>query len=195
MASVIPDIPNIKVLYMQNSDEFRKSTAFNSGAIYASGDVLCFWDVDVLIRDSFIKIAYDLIKDGAADHIYPFNGTFVDVQKDLFPDFLDQYNFDYIEKLWTNKHESLHFASGDSPGGCTMISKEAFNRMGGYDDRFIGWGFEDTDFLYRSRKVNKISNIKLDYAVCWHLHHENAKRLENPHYLNNLMIFNHNASR
>jgi predicted glycosyltransferase involved in capsule biosynthesis len=185
----------IKYLFLQNDDEFKKSEAFNGAAALASGEILCFWDVDVLIHDSYIKIACELINDGGADHVYPFNGTFVDIQKDLFQDFLTRYNFEYINELWKAGHPSLHFASDSSPGGCTMISKDAFYRMGGYDNRFIGWGFEDTDFLYRSRKVNRVSYIQSKDAICWHLHHENAKRTENPHYNNNLMIFNQNAAR
>lgn len=187
-------VGGVKPIFLENHDEFRKSLSFNEAAKRATGNIFCFWDVDVLIRSGYIRIAYELIKDGAADHVYPFNGTFVDVQKDLFHDFLTRYNFEHIEKLWELKHPSLHFASGESPGGCTMISREAFERMGGYDDRFIGWGFEDTDFLYRSRKVNKVSYLEGKNAICWHLNHENAKRLENPHYHNNLLIFNQNAS-
>lgn len=186
---------SVKVLFLQNADEFKKSLAFNQAVGYSRENILCFWDVDVLIHSSYIKAACELINDGRADHVYPFNGTFVDIQKDLFQDFLTRYNFEYITELWESGHPSLHFASDSSPGGCTMISKDAFNRMGGYDDRFIGWGFEDTDFLYRSRKVNRVSYIQSKDAICWHLHHENAKRTENPHYNNNLMIFNQNAAR
>lgn len=196
MLSVIPDEDNINVVFLKNDDEFRKSLAFNEAADQADTNVLCFWDVDVLIDKRFIYYSYYMIETWKdADHVYPFNGTFIDVQKDLFQDFLTRYNFSHVNKLWEHKHPSLHFASGTSPGGCTMISREAFDRMEGYDSRFIGWGFEDTDFLYRSRKVNRVSYLEDKDAICWHLHHENAKRTENPHYMNNLRIFNENASR
>lgn len=193
------DLPVETVMFCENYDEFKKSYCFNSAVDALTNNwthnvsVFCFWDVDVLIDEKFVIDAYLQIKDGIQDHVYPFNGTFIDVQHDLFQDFLTRYNFEHINKLWKAKHPSLHFASGESPGGCTMISKEAFDRMGGYDSRFIGWGFEDTDFLYRSRKVNRVSYLTDEEAICWHLHHENAKRLENPHYHNNLRIFNQNA--
>lgn len=187
-------VGGVKPVFLENHDEFRKALSFNVAAERAKGQVLCFWDVDVLINKKYVIEAYEKIVSGQSDHVYPFNGTFVDVQKDLFQDFLTRYNFEHIEKLWKHKHPSLHFASGESPGGCTMISREAFDRMKGYDERFIGWGFEDTDFLYRSRKVNRVAYLENENAICWHLHHENAKRMENPHYHNNLLIFNHNAS-
>lgn len=185
---------NVKASFIENHGEFRKSQAYNVGAEATQAPVLCFWDVDVLIDERFIHKAYTAIVEGHSDHVYPFNGTFVDVQKDLFSDFLTRYNFSHVEKLWNAKHPSLHFASSESPGGCTMIGRGAFVKMGGYDDRFIGWGFEDTDFLYRSRKVNRVAYLQDENAICWHLHHDNAKRMENPHYHENLRIFNHNAA-
>lgn len=188
-------IGNVKPVFLENDDEFRKSLSFNQAVGFSSGKVLCFWDVDILIDKKYIIEAYNKIKSNELDHVYPFNGTFIDVQHDLFNDFLTRYNFEYLLKLWKLKHPSLHFASGESPGGCTIISREAFKKIGGYDDRFIGWGFEDTDFLYRSRKVNRVEHLTDEDAICWHLHHQNAKRMENPHYHNNLRIFNQNASR
>lgn len=174
-----------------NYDEFKKAYSYNYAAKHSPGDILCFWDVDVLIRPEFIVTAYNEIKNGTASHIYPFNGTFIDVQKSIF-DRATKYDFDYLEWHWKEKTDAVQFASGESPGGCNLISREAFERMGGYDERFIGWGFEDTDYFYRSQKVNTVARLMMPDAICWHLHHDQAIRTENPHYENNLRIFNAN---
>lgn len=182
----------VNLLICENHDEFKKTYCFNSAAAVAVHDIFCFWDVDIIISEKYIRKAYEYILNGTHNHVYPFNGTFIDLQKDVFDPYVLNYDFDGLEKLWQEKHPSLHLASSESPGGCNLISKQAFEKMGGYDVRFIGWGFEDTDFLYRSRKLNSVIYLQESEAICWHMHHDNAIRTENPYYNYNLLIFNQN---
>lgn len=191
---IIPICKNngIKLLLCKNVDEFKKSYCFNYATSVAVHDILCFWDVDIIISQKYIRKAYEYILNGTYDHVYPFNGIFIDIQKDMFNPYVLNYDFEGLEKHWTGKHASLHLASSESPGGCNMISKKAFEKIGGYDARFIGWGFEDTDFLYRSKKINSVTYLQESDAICWHIHHDNAIRTENPYYNHNLLIFNQN---
>jgi predicted glycosyltransferase involved in capsule biosynthesis len=184
-------------LFFENHDHFKKSQCFNIGAKYATGEILCFYDVDVLIEGQYLSLAQEQILNGAFDHIYPFTGYFVNIKKSAFEHVLPTYNFDFLlEKLpkydlsWTTDY--LEPASNESPGGCNLISRKAFKKIGGYDERFIGWGYEDTDFLIRSRNSNKVAYLTEKNAICWHLSHDNAIRLENPHYNNNIKVFNEN---
>ena len=183
-----------QLLVCLNNDEFRKAYCYNDAAKEAKGNILCFWDVDVIVDPKFVWESYLKLDRGECDHVYPFNGTFIDVQKLLFP-WLESSHFEMIKGLWREKDEDLHFASGESPGGCNMITREAFEKIGGYDKGFIGWGFEDTDFMQRSKRVNNVFRIMDEDAICWHMHHDQAIRTENPHYTNNLLLYNRNANR
>jgi len=195
---IIPEvINNVKLMFVENDDEFMKSYSFNRGAEHATGSVFAFWDVDVLIDPKYIEKSYNIIVDGLYDHVYPFNGYFVAVEKLTFPKFLPKYDFEFLlgelqDRTLGYHNEYVAIGSNISPGGCNLISRSAFNKIGGYDERFIGWGFEDTDFIQRSRKVNKVIHLDDFDAICWHLHHDNSKRLENPHYQNNIQIYNEN---
>lgn len=177
-----------------NDDEFKKAKCFNDIANRRDERILCFWDVDVIIDPANIKKAYDSILEGKVEHVYPFNGTFIDVNYDKFDELLDQ-EFGNLYNSYLEGDKDLEFASGESPGGCNMITREAFKRICGYDEQFIGWGFEDTDFYHRSLKVNKLGRLTNPKAICWHMHHDQAIRLENPHYENNLKVFNENCRR
>ncbi|MDQ1151259.1 GT2 family glycosyltransferase [Sphingobacterium zeae] len=64
---------------------------------------------------------------------------------------LDQFSY---ELFW-----SLNF-------GC---SKETFNKIGGFDQNYIGYGAEDTDFGFSARK-NSIAHITID-ALAYHQYH------------------------
>jgi len=181
-------------LFLQNDSLFRKSLSFNGAAKIATGRVLAFWDVDVIIDPVFIEESYNKILSNEADHVYPFNGTFIDVQKMTIP-ILKNKEFSKLYEMWLSKHDSLDFASNQSPGGCNLISKDAFWKINGYDDRFIGWGFEDTDFYERSKKANKLIRIENEQAICWHMNHDNAIRMENPYFYQNMQIYNENCSK
>lgn len=172
-------------LWFHNDDQFRKTYAFNVGCAHATGNVLCFYDVDVLIEPKYLKLAQDKILSGEFDHVYPFTGRFMNVKKELFPTFLPEFDFSVVK----NSPEYTEVASNESPGGCNLISKEAFIKMKGYDNDFIGWGFEDTDFYERSKRSNRVQYLDDPDAVCWHLNHDNSIRMENPHYQKNLQKF------
>jgi len=199
--NVLTDIKQLtdNVVYVVNEEEFRKSYCFNRGAETAKGNILCFWDVDILIEPKYIAEAYDkILNQKIYDHIYPFSGVFVDVKKPFFSEFISTFNFKKLNEQLTSQeigfyNGNVHVASNISPGGCTMISREAFNKMGGYDERFIGWGFEDTDFRDRSKKVNRVSYLSEN--VVWHLSHNSPDiddRSKQPHYLNNLNLYKQN---
>lgn len=194
------EYPKVEWGFMRNEDEFKKSSAFNRAAEMATGDVLCFYDVDILIDPVYLEESQNLLMSGKTDHSYPFNGLFVDLQKEAFEDILPIFDFPEMLLALPERHigfsnHSVIVASDSSPGGVNMITREAFQRMNGFDENFIGWGFEDTDFMNRSKRVNRVSRIEHPDAICWHLHHDNAIRTENKHYQSNLQQYVINANR
>lgn len=42
---------------------------------------------------------------------------------------------------------------GPFPGGIFAIRRDAFETMGGWDEKFVGWGHEDISFLYAATKI------------------------------------------
>ena len=181
---IIKDKSNIRLHWLKNDGNFRKSHAFNIGAGMSKCDILCFYDVDVLIQGKFLHIAKTVIQKGEVDHVYPYSGLFIDIAKSHFENFVPSFDFAYLNN---NKDtDGFIVAATNSHGGCNLISKSKFIDMKGFDEQFVGWGFEDTDFHTRSLKSNTVGYIKEDDAVCWHLHHENAIRTESPDYNNNL---------
>lgn len=55
-----------------------------------------------------------------------------------------------------------------------VVSRKTFNSVGGFDENYIGWGFQDLDFFYNKIDLNNLSQkICNNYAV--HLYHTPAK--------------------
>jgi hypothetical protein len=62
-------------------------------------------------------------------------------------------------ELENDKLKNLSF--DDYFGGVTMFPKTAFEKINGYSNLYWGWGFEDDDLLFRSKK----ENLLLDTAM------------------------------
>jgi predicted glycosyltransferase involved in capsule biosynthesis len=69
--------------------------------------------------------------------------------------------------------------------------------MGGFDERFLGWGGEDDAITYRMRRVTA-DLAELEGRTALHLWHERdaMSTFGNPHYPNNLRLIEalHQAS-
>ena len=51
-----------------------------------------------------------------------------------------------------------------------LLTKEAWHKSGGYDERYTGWGSEDSAFLWSLVTMNNKEIHRLD-AVAYHLWH------------------------
>lgn len=186
--------PDIIMFHVENDDEFMKALSFNHGAAKSTGDNLAFWDVDTIIDPEYVWQSVNLVNNSIHDHVFPYNGRFYNVHKDIFDEVLPDFNFKKLLELKKSRPKSIELFSPSSTGGCNIISREAFERMKGYDDRFIGWGYEDTDYHHRSQEAgNRVIHLPDTDAVCWHLQHDNAIRgYDNGHYQRNIDLFQAN---
>ena len=74
-------------------------------------------------------------------------------------------------------------------GGAFLIARTAFARLGGWDERFRGWGGEDDAFSYRLERA-RAPAIELDIRPAVHLAHPRprAATFEQPHYAANCAL-------
>jgi len=190
--NIAKDYPNVKLVFFKNDGIYQRTLCFNKIANISTKEVLCFYDTDTVVRPKYLSASQHVIINGLLDHVYPYNGIFVDVKKKSRSD-LANFDFDKMESLLVSRElgydsDDLNVIHNDSVGGIILISKEAFFKIGGYNSEFVGWGFEDVDFNKRSKISNKVSRIENEDAICWHLQHDNTIRTENPLYSNNIKI-------
>lgn len=86
-------------------------------------------------------------------------------ENNCFEYFLNNYKektIFQVESYWLpkdgNKKKSSPAGTG-SPGLCSFTSKKAFEEIGGYDERYLFWGYEDLDFPNRL--------IEIGYRQVW----------------------------
>lgn len=140
----------------QNNEEkdFCRSNAINNGVKESSGDILILSDADVLLTKTSLKNTIKLLP--KHDFILPF-GYVVKMNPDTSATLLwnDHLNFREMEE---DALEIINIRPGESSygdklaGGMQLITRELFDRVNGYDERFKGWGYEDTAFCWKIQK-------------------------------------------
>lgn len=154
------DHPDIEIWEGHHNDgPFNAARAFNSAAEAAGKwDVAVYLGADMLIDVAQVRAAVG----HAAEHgfsvaysEYRYLGRAI---SDLI---LDGYTGDWSQ--------GVEFTLTNSIGGCGAISWDLWRTIGGYDERFAGWGGEDVAFFHAASTFADDTLI-VDGPI-WHLWH------------------------
>lgn len=90
----------------------------------------------------------------------------------------------------------LHLERYHAGGGLLLVTREAWQTVGGYDESFIGWGYEDSDFNLRLLRHAGWDRVP---GNAWHLYHgreDNKPRPESKaRHRQMLREYSHDISR
>jgi N-terminal domain of galactosyltransferase len=156
---------------------FCKTAAFNDGVRQAHGDIFVLLDADCYMRHETILTAAKNIraarKHGEKLWYIPYRRFYritnlaswyvlTSTANDPF-EFKDPPRPDYIEERQGNSQGHWFGAL------CQIMPREAYEEVGGMDERFAGWGGEDLAFM---RAVDTLwaKHKTLDVQIL-HLHH------------------------
>ncbi len=138
-----------KVLIYDKPERQTIAMARNAGAAAAKGDILVFMDADVTILDinAFFK------KTEAIFHDKPHTVA-VTVYYRVLPEFCTFADAFFFKMLgWNFLISNNLFRLGAAAGEFQMIRKEAFNRVGGFNEKFTA--AEDMDLFRRLSKIGR----------------------------------------
>ena len=130
--------PNDEVCVGTNSDEpFNRSKARNDAFRQATGDVLVVCDSDTILPEKQIRLGASMLLAGAP-WVCPFtryqpldeSETEIILKSPPFMEFKEP----------NRKHANEHRLASR---GVQMLLRSDWEKCGGYDERFIGWGGED----------------------------------------------------
>ncbi|WP_416149882.1 galactosyltransferase-related protein [Salipaludibacillus sp. HK11] len=121
---------------------FSRSQAINHAAKQATNDIFVISDADVIYDPSIIKKSIEILDDHT--WVIPYNKVFYLAKERTNKILLS-------EPSWPVRHRNqgrLIQASKGRPcvGGLNVVSRKQFEYIGGFDERFIGWGYEDNAF-------------------------------------------------
>lgn len=168
-----------------NPGEFNRSAARNQGAMATAGEVLVFVDADSEVPYDQMQRAVSRVG-GFGGWAFPYDSycslTQTGSRKKMTRETLDPTDYAYV------------FPSPETPepsvGGCVVVSREAFDIVGGYDERFIGWGEEDRAFAIALSTL--VGPAFVEPGPLYHLWHPAPEevRFDQPNFMGNRRLCN-----
>ncbi|WP_257286464.1 glycosyltransferase family 2 protein [Endozoicomonas sp. SESOKO1] len=188
----------------QEDDGFRAAAIRNKAAAKAKGEFIIFIDGDTLIRPEFIKNHQRLAMQG-----YFSAGNRVLLTRDFTQQVLSEnlpvaqwqpgaFNAHQINRPWalnTLTLGPLRLLKRNQWKGvktCNLgVWKEDLVAVNGFDESFVGWGYEDSELAIRL--LNKgIKQLDCRFAATvmhlWHKENDRTREKENLEMLNTAII-------
>jgi len=159
--------------YFRNTPPLGRSANRNLGFEKSSGADIIFLDGDMVPDDHYIEamlgnLEPNIVKLGVPRH--PKNMEFGRFEK-----------YQYTRGRYSAEFKDRFLPSRLFTSNSFYISRENYQKMNGFDDKFQGWGGEDIDFGLRLEKLDiKIENVPK--AVTYHHHVRTLKSLAANYY-------------
>jgi hypothetical protein len=138
---------------------YCRSWAFNVGVRQARGAVLVLHDNDMLVPCDYAANVVDYVRQGH---------ELVNLKRFIF--FLDEsHSTDFFsgETALTGR-PPLAIMQNAEGGGSIAITREGFDRIGGMDESFVGWGGEDNEFWERAQTLKVWPYGYMPLVHLWH---------------------------
>ncbi|CAO3363273.1 tetratricopeptide repeat protein [Azospirillum melinis] len=158
----------------------HKAKQINVMAAAAATPVLVVQDTDVLVEPTQYVLAQQAVHDGVA-LACPFNGLFFDVAPDFVPGVERTLAVNQID-LFDPRNEMLY---KNSYGGSVFFARRVFDRLGGFNEKFVSWGWEDFEIYRRLELLGE--RVERTLGPLLHLSHARSANsvTENPWYAHN----------
>jgi cellulose synthase/poly-beta-1,6-N-acetylglucosamine synthase-like glycosyltransferase len=164
--------PWLKVIRTtRNTQRFHKARALNIGLRRVETDYVCMTDADQIFQRNFFGVLFKKLCSVKKPYVrcktyFMNNPRILPKPKEV----MQHYNYllNYAVKY------------GKRPlgeGNCNAVSTEWAQSVRGYDERYIGWGYEDSSFSKRAHKAG-LNMLWIELGVdttMVHLPHERTK--------------------
>jgi N-terminal domain of galactosyltransferase len=180
----IRGIANLRSVFAYNPGPFNKSWGFNVGVRHSTGSLLAFGDADVLCRSFPDAVAAS--RSGVAV-LRAFRGV-IDLnerdsrqlRKNLGRMDDPDFGGGPTDRVAIGEHVPLC-------GGLVIFHRQMLTLLGGWDERFLGWGGEDDAMAIKVRRAGLPHRVR-DVSDGFHLFHKRSTPAAGaaPHYQDNL---------
>jgi predicted glycosyltransferase involved in capsule biosynthesis len=166
----------------EDSDYFNRMKVVNVLADLAKTKIIVIQDTDVLLYPEQYMDATKKILEEGYGLVYPYNGNFYNVPDPYIWTISDSLAVTSVDPASCNNMRP----EGDSIGGILFWDKAKFLEIGGCNEKFISWGYDDNEIYDRAYKLGvKIGRCE---KGLFHLNHKpglNSLNGNHPYYKSN----------
>jgi len=179
--------PSARVVFAYNAGPFNKAWGLNVGARHASGGVFLLGDADVIVPGGLAQAA--AICASSMQVVKPYR-TLVDLTPDETAHVRRGHAGERLDLDPGARRD--RDAIGERLvlcGGWFAMRRDAFAALGGFDERFVGWGGED-DAMTLKVELARLTTCELDPGPALHLWHarSHATTLGHADYASNVAL-------
>ena len=183
----------------QQDKGFRVASVRNLGAAEATGELLIFIDGDMILHKDFVKSHKANARRGRFLH-----GPRVLVSERMTKRILTEkklprihffntpmsHRFNTIQSRFLSRLFTRETDKAKSRACNLSVFKDDYVAVNGFNEDFIGWGEEDSEFTWRLMQ-HGLKKVNLRYcAVQYHLDHGNHNEVANREHLDrNIALF------
>lgn len=175
----------IQYQFIYNPGLFNRSWGYNCAINFTRYKKLILADNDLVLDNHDLLLGLDHLK--KYNIVKPFNKVY-DLDSDAT---INCINLNEYYQTDTSRNRINLTA-----GGLLMITRETFLKVGGYDERFEGWGGEDDEMTLHLWKYIHNNEITLHQLTgnLFHLYHDRSlyDSWIQPNYKNNYSYINDN---
>lgn len=172
LQSCIPIEDTDKIYHEHNEGFFRKCRSYNIGIKKSDRKYLLFLDLDCVVNPLQIteilnkiekKRGFGICYNGQPAYLtYEAKQKYADAPllstlEGFYPDFkllevaLDNRRRGFPSWPDSLMYEHCKILGVNAVGGCLLGMKKDFIKIGGFNENFAGWGYEDTEIISRIR--------------------------------------------
>ena len=152
---------NTKYIFEKSTKLLHRTRMLNDGAKLSTRKYVALYDTDVVFYPYFLNDCMDNMRINSVVFSFPYNGIFMCISGQDKINFLRDFSFEKVPLIESgavpgNKYTKEYTISCDHPtsvGGATIFQKDIFLQYGGYNKKFIAWGFEDNELVARFSKL------------------------------------------
>jgi hypothetical protein len=147
-----------RYVFARHDGHFNKSWAVNVGVRQSAADAghICVLDADVLVDDRFLERNLARVDRPDLAAFLPYRSMFCLDEpssdaaiRSRCADGAPDVPLDAIRALVLR----------EPPGACLWTKAETFHRIGGFDERYQGWGGEDDDVVARLSRAGRLARF------------------------------------
>lgn len=177
----------IPIKHIWHEDQgFRKCTILNKALAYAEGDYIIEIDGDIVMEEHFIEDHLELMEHGyyvcgsrtkllpqSTDRLLQGTSPTVKIRDMKLGDMLNSLRSKFARRFLSKRYGQRL----DHMRGCNFAFwRSDFIRVNGYNEDFVGWGYEDSELVFRMHFAGCKKKFLKMGGVGYHLYHPEVSR-------------------